>query len=232
MEDRILEFIIDVKNIVKYPKEECKGLRWWDCKKCCDCYLEICETLIDLYNIEDNCSILKDKKNTKKFKNFLFKTVHKIVVKPIIYPIKYELFKENKNKYIIIIKALNRHTNYSKDINDTSKNILHINFIEHLMYSLKELLYRHFIECEIVYGLKDVLIPTEKYIRMMRNYVKRCALRNLNLICLEKFITCRYFKERIIFSDLFYLFDIAGGNYKKIKYYDYLFYNEWTYTFK
>lgn len=231
MDERILNFIIDTKTIVKYPKEECKGLRWWDCNKCYNCYLDIYNTIVREFNIEDKYGILQGKNTYKKNKNVLNNIVYKLTLNnPIICPMKYEIFKENENKYTAIIEVLNRHTNYSKNINDTSKNNLHINFIEMIMHSLKHLLYRYFNECEAIYGLKEVFFPSDKYKRMMRNYVKRCRLRYLNLICLEKYITaCDNIERGMTLPEELYLFDMAGGNYRKIKYYDKLFYNEYSF---
>lgn len=143
------------------------------CSYCYKCYVELCETISNDFNITINNRGIWTHKCLEKLCN---KMPYKCVKM-------YELEIANKTYKqgsINIINIINKYTNYSKTQRE-GYNLLHREFIESLMKPLYEIMGRYFMLAEF-YELPIDPTPLK--------YLEKCLMYKLNLFCLEAY--CNY----------------------------------------
>jgi hypothetical protein len=168
------------------------------CEYCYSCYLEICETISNEFNIpiknngilkrnclEYLCEQVRDKLGVIEYSTKAF------------YNLKYIV------EYIIII--LNRYTNYSKTEKEGC-NLLHISFIECLMKGLNPLIEKCYSQ--------EIFVFSYKY---NDENLKKLLLYKLNILCLEVYFDYIYKKQGFIHTSMLLLYKLLVGFQKTVR---------------
>jgi hypothetical protein len=168
------------------------------CEYCYSCYLEICETISNEFDIPiKNNGILKH--------NCLDYLCEKIYDK--IGVIEYSTKSFNDLKYIVnyIIIILNKYTNYNKE-EKKEYNLLHISFIECLMKGLDPLIRRCYTQ--------EIFIIEYNY---TDEKLKTLLLYKLNILCLEVYFNYIHKSQGYIHTSMMCLYKLIFGYKKSIR---------------
>ena len=151
------------------------------CEYCYSCYLELCETISNEFDIpiknngilkhnclEYLCEKVRDKLNKEEYTKKQY----------------YKLRDSIEN----IVNILNKYTNYSNNEKE-GYNLLHISFVECLMKPLDIIIHKY-------YAIEE----TELSMHFVDKNLKKCALYNINILCLDVYCYYQYNSEGLLRS--------------------------------
>jgi hypothetical protein len=199
-EDETLDKFLDGcvnKYYTYYPIEKCiqdkdtpNKKKHSMCTYCYSCYVELCESIKEGFNISIN-------NKGEWTSDCLKKICSKALIKNMVIDDNWrEIHSLVETNIMSIINILNKYTNYSS-IKKEGHNLLHRESMERFIGSIKNMFEKY-----------NTIRDFEFKQMFNKKYLRSSVLININIICYEVYCVCCYFKYGFVLRSKKLLYDM------------------------